>query len=498
METSLALGIDQGSSSTKGLLISARGEIIESYRIPVSYTCAGPEIYEQDATEILATVSEIIHCAERAVRARKTGIESIGFSCQRSGAVAWEQSSGEPVAPIINWRDTRTLPLIEALSAEHATIFKETGIPPSPLYAGGKIALLQERFPDQGILTGTLDSFLHWSLSDSQRSATAFSSDDTMAHRTMLYSLVDQNWCEKLCALFNVKKERLPHIYPSFSHHGSYSGIPVRLRIGDQQAALLGGLIAARRTVLNLGTIGSLVHLTGDQQLALPGYISSLLYSNKAPLQPELKQMQHIIEATVNCCGETVAIITEKLGINVEEISKVCAAAASNRDVLVGYCPFGGLTTPDWINAVSNCMPGWKEACADSICLALTESLGSFICRNILDFKDEGLINPEADIIRVTGGVASLDYLLQYIADVSGFTLERIAGQESGARMAALGSLGGHSALKHTESELASIEAVFHPAARSRSSAGIRYQSWEILGERARAGQLADDEIFTP
>ena len=193
---------------------------------------------------------------------------AIGCAFQRSGVCAWEHGSLKPCSPLLSWQDIRTADRIKVLGASDELLWERAGIPRSAHYAGGKISFLQEEFPDPAIAVGTLDSFILANLLPGQ-----FVTEDTMAHRTMLYNLKVGGWDQQLCEAFKVDIGRLATIKPSLQMYGELNSIPVRASLGDQQASLLYHHWLGYPVVLNLGTIASLQIYTGSVQKNLKGFI---------------------------------------------------------------------------------------------------------------------------------------------------------------------------------------------------------------------------------
>jgi glycerol kinase len=439
-----------------------------------------PGAFEQDPEAILESILEVYREAQRFAEDRDVRVSGIGFAFQRSGVLAWHHVTGEVLHPMISWRDTRTQEAIEALGENtRREMFAKTGIPPSSNYAGGKIALLQHKFPSSDVCVGTLDSFVLARLLDTDAGEPLpFLTEDTMAHRTMLYSFEARSWAVDLCQGLSVDPLRLATIVPSFSEFGMIDGVPVSVSIGDQQASMLGVLNSTIRSVLTLGTIASLVRCTGEEVKQLPGFISSILCSFSSG------GSVYFTEGTVNCCAETVKRI-EKVGVGRESISSICDRVERTRSEVLAFCPFGNITTPEWEYGHPNVFPDFDQCGREEVTFALVQNLGNFVLQNIRAFKNEGLLEDE---IVVAGGVANIDYLLQYLADGSGLKLFRASSQqEGGARGVAHAIAGGKRALDQ-QADTASGRC-FMPDPDRKEYVLQQYGRWSDLKQRAREGK---------
>jgi glycerol kinase len=392
---------------------------------------------EQDAAGLLSSVQAAFQEAQLWAAASGYFISAAGIALQRSGVVAWNSRDGRPLAPMITWADSRTHRILDALGRGVERISLLTGLPTIPNFAAGKIHLLQREYLDPVNLVATLDSFLAHRLSHGAQYIT----EDTMAARTMLYSLRDQAWSKQLCHDFAVDEHRLPQIHPSITNHFSYQEIPVVALIGDQQAALIGRMREARRPMLNLGTIASLAVATGEAIVQKPGLMTSVLLSRSLPTGGA-REVQHLVEITSPVTG---AVLLEPLrrgwAADTEALDRLCKAAAATTPsgLVTAYLVNQRPALPQFPKGVPNvfvCRPGATEA---DRARAVVENVGNLIVRMLEEFADKGLLGePFPAELDIAGGGSELDYLMQYISDVSGHVLHRMSEREAGARGAAL------------------------------------------------------------
>jgi glycerol kinase len=436
----LFLGIDQGSSSTKGLLLDQAGKTVAEWAAPVPEIHRSGRCVEQDPEGLLVSVRQIFAQAKQAAAEDGRKLRAWGLSVQRSGVLAWHSETGQVLHPMITWADTRAQPIVDAFGRGRERISTQTGLPVLANFAGPKIHLLQHQFLDPKVYVATLDSYLVHALSD----LSVFATEDTMAARTMLYAVQQRGWSEELCRQFQVDQRRLPPILGSLSKRTTVEDVPLMACLGDQQAALLGRYNTAKRPLLNLGTIASLTVATGATIANKPAVKASVLYSRTIANSLE-REVLFIAESTSTVTG---AVLLEPLRrqwcSDTREISELCNRAYQENPA--------GLATAYWVNNeapsdvwpqgvpnVTVCKPGATEI--DRV-RAVVENVGNIIVRMLEEFAEKGLLGDCFPAqIDVAGGCSELDYLMQYIADVSGHTLHKLPSREAGARGAALAAL---------------------------------------------------------
>lgn len=468
------LGLDQGSSSTKSLLIRSNGEIIHEHSIEVGSSVAG-ERAEQDGEELYQSVKSSIELA----MAKCPSIVAIGLACQRSGVIAWEAPSGKTLHPLITHRDKRLTKEIEALGDKKKEVQELTGLPVLPQYAACKIAKLQKQFPKAAV--GTLDTFIVNRLCGEKPLLT----DDSMAARTMLYSLAERGWNKKLCNIFEVDLKRLAKINPSFKRYGTYKGIPLAASLGDQQAALLSQLWQKPCSVINLGTIASLTIPCGEKRRELKGFVPSVLYSDD---NVGSSKFAYVLEGISPNSAKLVedGILRLKVKRDLKEIQSLCDEGLKLSPEIAVFLAPQGSGTPGFHLNISALALNWREE--PHAIRAIIENVGCFVVDMLKLVKDEGYLLPS---IRVIGGVSNLDYLLQFIADASNTVLERAAGAHGTAFGAALAAIAATTGVKAASDS--GSERVFHPA---DSGANLRYKRWCTLRERALSGDFTPNEVI--
>lgn len=440
MSSPLYLGIDQGSSSTKGALVDASGTTVAEFHVQVPPRIEGDRTVEQDPEGLLSSVVEVFLKAKQWAHTHVKTIEAAGLAVQRSGVLAWRATDGVPVHPMITWADTRTLPIIQNFGTGVERISQLTGLPTIPNFAAGKIHLLQRKFLEPSVKVGTLDTFLLYRLSGRE----VFATEDTMAARTMLYGLRDGGWNEQLCREFRVDSSRLPAIRPSFFKHATFEEIPIVALLGDQQAAVIGRPGPAGLALLNLGTIASLVVETGSQIVQKTGLMTSVLTSRAQP-DGSGRIVEYLIETTSAITGSVLMEpVRRQWCQDSADMNAQCEAAAQRdpRGKATAYFVNHRASPPWFPQRTPNVMVCKPDVSSEDRVRALVENVGNLIVRMIEEFADKGVLGSDTiHELVVTGGGSELDYLLQYISDVSHRTLHRMKTREATARGAALSAL---------------------------------------------------------
>jgi glycerol kinase len=437
MSTPLFLGIDQGSSATKAILLDEQSEVIFETSVDAPLRHEEGRKVEQDSEGILNSVVEaFLECKQHAHQGAYT-IKAAGLACQRSGVLAWGSPDGIPVHPVITWADTRTLPIIQNFGTGVERISVKTGIPTIPHFAGGKIALLQREFIDPAIHVATLDTFLLYRMS----SRRVFLTEDTMAARTMLYSLHDRNWDTGLCHEFKVDIKRLPRINPSLAPHTTFEGVPILALVGDQQAALLGRMDLHSRPLLNLGTIAAIMVPTGNTPVVSPGIITSVLLSRLVP-GGYSREYQYLSEITSAVTG-SVLLEPQKRGwcSNVKELDELCNQSLRETPAgrAIAYFVHHRAAAPRKPGGVPNVLVFRPESTDADRARAIVENVGNLILRMFDELHEKGYFQSlEGQQVDVAGGGSELSYLLQYLADCTGMTFNQLPDREATARGAAL------------------------------------------------------------
>jgi glycerol kinase len=230
------LTIDQGTSSSRALLISRRGDIAASAQLPVPISYPRNGWVEQDAAQLWRATRKAIDTVIAKRSLSFHDIVGIGITNQRETVVAWDRKTGKPLAPAIVWQDRRTAKACQHLAPHESLIRERTGLLLDPYFSATKIALLVKELGNN-IAIGTIDSFLVWQLTGGKLHIT----DASNASRTQLYNIHTGEWDDDLLKLHGIPRSVLPEVRQSSELYGTTKeGIPIAGIAGDQQAALFG------------------------------------------------------------------------------------------------------------------------------------------------------------------------------------------------------------------------------------------------------------------
>jgi glycerol kinase len=427
MPTGCFIGIDQGSSATKAVVISSDGQLLFQTRRDLPAPLRVGVRVEQDAEEIFISVTDALNECARAVQGQAVPILGFGLSCQRSSCLAWSAATGAPLSPVISWRDTRGSDLIESIRESADVVFKKSGLPLTPYYSASKLRWIRDNIAasrDPDAIFGTLGSFLIRRLTGNRSDVI----DHTHATRTQLMNINTLAWDEDLLGLFGLSGTRLPLIVPS-GHafgmtHTPAGDVPLLACIGDQQAAMLGlGVLEKGDGGINFGTGAFLMVNTGPKLAPTEGLMASVHYSIG-------NERHYLLEGSVNAAGDALEWARTNLGLFREyaEVDDLCWRAATDTVAFIGL---NGTGAPHWERSISSAFHGLgPESTSADMVRAVVEGFVFFI-RDIAEEVRKSGIEPK-DLV-LAGGLSSLTYLSQAQADMLRTNVRVSAGSEASA-----------------------------------------------------------------
>lgn len=430
MQQGCFIGIDQGSSGTKSIVVGTDGQMLFHTRRDLPPPFRDGVRVEQDGEEILRSVNGVLEESLRAGRASGASVLGLGLSCQRSSCLAWNASTGRPLSPVISWRDTRGSELVEGVRDREQDVFRLTGLPLTPYYSASKLRWLKDTLPAgdlAGAIFGTLSSFLCGRLT-----AGPSVIDHTNAARTQLMNIATLAWDEDLLGLFGLTGIALPAIVPSGRAfgmaHTAAGDVPLLACLGDQQAAMLGlGVAGTGDAGINLGTGGFLMVNTGDVLAPAKGLMASVHYSRE-------KDLRYLLEGSVNAVGDALEWARKNLGLfkDYEEVDDLCWKAAGETVAFIGL---NGTGAPHWEQGISSAFHGLgPESTAADMVRAIVEGFAFFL-KDIAEEVRKSAIETKNCVL--AGGPASITYLSQITADILGTDLRISAVREASAMGAA-------------------------------------------------------------
>lgn len=419
------LAIDEGTTSTRCLVISAAGEIVGRGAREISQHFPKPGWVEHDAAEIF---DRTVEAAREAIAASGVTPDTIGITNQRETIVVWDRRTGEPLSRAIVWQDRRTAERCRELSTEAPWITERTGLPIDPYFSASKLEVLLgeaevSRAVERGdALAGTIDSWLIWKLTKGAVHAT----DPTNASRTLLFDIDSRSWSDELCSIFSVPRSILPEVRSSSGDFGVASAdfvgteIPIRGVAGDQQAALFGqGCFEAGQGKNTYGT-GVFLLLNTGQKRPSPG--SGILATVACDAAGGYA---YALEGSIFIAGAAIQWMRDGLGlIEVAAESEDLARSVESNDGVYFVPALAGLGAPHWEPEARGMITGLTRGTSRAhLVRAALESMAYGTRDVLLAMRDLSGV-PFASL-RVDGGASVNDWLMQFQADVIGVPVER-------------------------------------------------------------------------
>jgi glycerol kinase len=435
------LSLDEGTTSARAAFYDEAGRVVSMECSPIVCQYPHPGWVEQDALQIWRSQLEAARSLLEKTGVAPRDIAAAGITNQRETTVVWERATGQPVAPAIVWQCRRTADFCTELAAstDAARITAATGLVIDAYFSGSKIRWILDHTPDARskardgeLLFGTVDTWLIWNLT----CGAAHVTDPSNASRTMLMNLRNGDWDDDLLRIFDVPRAMLPSIRPSSGLVGTTSlfggEIPISGVAGDQQAALAGQ--ACFRAGLSKNTYGTgcfaLLH-TGE---SMPVSKNRLLATRAASTDAAPR---FVIEGSVFIAGAAIQWLRDKLGlIAAAGDSEALAVSVPDNDGVYLVPAFVGLGAPHWDSSARGLLTGITAATSRAhIVRAALESI-AYQTRELVEAM-EADSGERLSELRVDGGAAVNNFLMQFQADILGRPIVRPADIETTALGAA-------------------------------------------------------------
>ena len=430
----IVLALDQGTTGSTALVVHPEGRVLARGYREITQHFPEPGWVEHDPQELWSATLAAARDALASARVTGADLAAIGITNQRETTVLWDRKSGAPLHRAIVWQDRRTADRCRRLDA--AQIAEATGLVPDPYFSASKVEWLLAKLRPRAAATafGTVDSWLVHRLTRGRAHVT----DPTNASRTMLYDIGALRWSDELLAEFGVPREILPEVRPSSGDFGTADAewfgaeIPIAGIAGDQQAALFGqGCVTAGSAKNTYGTGAFLLLHTGARRVrSTRGLLSTVACDERG-------RPAYALEGSVFIAGAAIQWLRDGLGL----IASAAGTEALARGVpdtggAVFVPAFVGLGAPHWESGARGAIFGLTRGTTKAhLVRAALESI-AYSTREVLEAMsgDAGLGLAE---LKVDGGAAANDWLMQFQADVLGLSVARPAVVESTAMGAA-------------------------------------------------------------
>lgn len=417
------LVIDQGTSSSRGMLYDENGKLIASDAEEFEQLYPESGWWEQNPKTVWDVT---LRTAQNAIKkAGLTGedIAAIGITNQRETTTIWDKETGEPIANTIVWGSRQTGDICQDLIDQgyNDMVNEKTGLIIDPTYSGSKIRWIldnvegaQERAENGELLFGTIDSWLLFNLTKGKVHATDYSN----AARSMLFNAHELKWDEDLLKMLNIPSEILPEIKPSVGIFGyadpEYFGaeIPITGIAGDQSAALFGQACFEEGSAKNTyGTSAVPLMFTGDNAPETEKGLLTVAWGKDG-------KVVYSMGASILIAGQVIQWLRDKLQIfeNAAD-SEAMAESLEDNGGLYFIPAFTGLGAPHWDPGARGMLIGITAGTTkEQIARAALESM-AFQTRDLLEEmeKNSGIKLKE---LKVDGGAAQNDFLMQFQADI--------------------------------------------------------------------------------
>jgi glycerol kinase len=427
---SYILALDQGTTSSRAILFDQAGAIAAVAQHEFEQFYPQPGWVEHDPMQILTSQ---LSCAVEAlgkVGARPRDVAAIGITNQRETVIVWERETGRPIHPAIVWQDRRTAAECTRLeeSGVGDDVSDRTGLVLDPYFSATKLGWILDHVEgararaERGELAfGTVDSWLIWHLTSGTRHVT----DMTNASRTLLFNIVKGEWDAELLRIFNIPASLLPEVVWSSERVGEVTttlglgGIEIAGIAGDQQAALFGQLCWSAGEAKNTyGTGCFLLQNIGTKFVRSKHRLITTLAASAN------KRLEYAFEGSIFIGGAVVQWLRDNLKLigSSAEVEQLAAGVPDSGGVVL-VPAFVGLGAPHWDPHASGLLIGLGRGTTPGhIARAALESI-AFQVADVLEAV-ESETTPLA-ALRVDGGAAVNNLLMQFQADVLGVPVVR-------------------------------------------------------------------------
>jgi len=432
MGAPLVLGIDQGTSSTKCLLVDGSGTVVARGQAALSEAHPRPGWVEQDGEAIWASVQAAV--AACVLPDQASSVVAAGLSTQRESCIAWDRRSGQAMSSLLSWQDRRTAPLAAEIGRPDilARVRAVSGLPLDPMFSALKARWIldaidsdRSRARSGGVAVGTVDS---WILSRFGGPALVEAGN---ASRTQLLDIDAVAWSDELLDVFDIPKTALPDVVASDGPFPSVrglpplpDGVPLLAVMADSHSALFGhGAKRPGEVKATQGTGSSVMGLVEPGTPLDPGVCKTIAWC--------VGGTAYAAEGNIRAAGATLRWVANLLGTSLDELTAL--ARESDGEAICLVPGFNGLGAPWWddqaVGLLCNFTLGTSRA---AVARAALDSIAHQIA-DVVDALDRG--PTKVRYLFVDGGPTTNDQLMQTEADLTGRPIRR----GNAAELSALG-----------------------------------------------------------
>jgi glycerol kinase len=421
MSAGNVLAVDQGTSSTKALVVAPDGSVLAAATAAVRPMPVGGSGVEQDPDELLDSV---IDAGRRALDQAAVEVVAVGFANQGETVLAWDRSGGQPLGPALSWQDRRSAEICARLASRAERLAAVPGLPLDPYFVGPKVLWLRENATSAGVVTTTDSWLVH-------RMTGAFVTDVTTASRTALMDLDQRQWSTEACAMFEVDPSSLPEIVSCTTNVGTTDVfgpvLPVTGLAVDQQAALFGeGCLQTGEAKCTYGTGAFLLANAGPApRRSANGLSASVAWDING-------DVAYCLDGQLYTVGSTVTWLTG-LGLlaDAADLDRVGASVSDSGGVT--FIPaLAGLGAPYWLPDARGSIDGLSlSTTAAHLVRAALEGIAGQVA--LLAHATASDLGAPLETLRVDGGLTQSRLLMQIQADLLQTPVEVFASPDATA-----------------------------------------------------------------
>lgn len=418
------LAIDQGTTSSRAILFSDSGEVLDLQQKELKLFYPHKGWVEQNPLDIWNDTLWACRMIVDGAREEGREIAAIGITNQRETTIVWDKHTGKPVYNAIVWQDRRTAEYCAKLkdAGHEETFAAKTGLLLDPYFSGTKIAWILDQVEGArakaeagDLLFGTVDTYLVWKLTE----GAAHVSDVTNASRTLIYNIVDECWDEELLKILNIPASMLPEVRDNVSDFGmtSKSVLGAELVIGgiagDQQAAVIGqGCFAEGMVKSTYGTgCFALMNIGPTFKRSQNRLLTTIAYRLNG-------HTTYAIEGSIFVAGAAIQWLRDGLGLfdHAADSERLATSVPDANEVY--FVPaFTGLGAPYWRPDVRGAIVGLsRESTKAHITRAALEAQGYQTLDLMAAMESDGGHAPE--VVRADGGLVANSFMCQFLADM--------------------------------------------------------------------------------
>ncbi|AFZ36700.1 glycerol kinase [Stanieria cyanosphaera PCC 7437] len=492
--TQYILALDLGTTGNRAIIFDREGKVAGQTYQELTQYYPQPGWLEHDPNQIW---QDTLNCLQKVLANNQisaSSVAAIGLTVQRETCLLWDKTTGRPLHKAIVWQDRRTAKLCNQLKEQGkaSEIQERTGLVLDAYFSATKLAWLldwvKQNYSDinwDNVLAGTVDTWILWNLTGRKVHAT----DHSNASRTMLMNLETLDWDEALLELFGIPRQIMPKIEPSIGSFGTTdpeligAAIPITAIFGDQQAALFAhGCDRPGLLKCTYGTGCFLVAQAGEQITRSQNQLLATVAWTKQD-----GKVHYALEGAMFTTGACIQWLRDGLKIIDSAAETDTLSRQVNDTNGVYFVPaLSGLGAPHWdMNARGAFLGITGGVKREHMVRAVLEAI-AYQVKEVVDAINLDCDTP-VSLLKVDGGVAQNDFLMQFQADVLGIPVERPAVVDATAQGAAFGAglaIGFWDDYSSLVSSSA-VDQIFKPGKNS-ADAQANFKIWQKAVERSK------------